>query len=116
MMDKGTKVTLTVGLPLPAPTQEPDGTWTQEIHVHPSSSDAVPDVIVDIFFDKPYLTGAYKIVPNNPPRILSYIVKSVHKGVSSSRFFVVLAELPSETWLLFTFNGITPPIPQSGKY
>ncbi len=110
------KVILTVAMPLPAPSQEPDGTWTQEIHVQPSRPDNVADATVEISFHQPYRTGAYEVVRNNPAQaLLLRELFGVEGRSNSSRFRMGLVELPRGTWLRFTFNGATPPRPYEIK-
>jgi hypothetical protein len=98
---------------LPVPTQNSDGTWTQEIHVHPSRPDNVPDVTVEIIFRDAYQTGIYEVVANNATQAL--IIRELF-GVEgrgdSSVFRMGLVELPRGTWLRFTFRGATQPKPR----
>jgi len=107
------KATLDVVMPLPAPTQNSDGTWTQEIQVHPSRPDIVPDATVEFIFHAPYQTGSYEVVPNNPTQAL--IIRElfgVEGRSDSSVFRMGLAELPRGTWLRFMFRGVTSPKPR----
>jgi hypothetical protein len=107
------KVTLTVAMPLPKPKQRPDGSWTQEIEVHPTKPDTVPNATVEISFDEPYLTGAYEVVRVNPTQSLFIQELFGVKGRNnSSRFRMGLVELPRGTWLRFIFTGNSAPIPR----
>ncbi len=106
------RVTLNVAMPLPAPTQNSDGTWTQEIHVHPSGSDDVPDATVEILFHDLYQTGIYEVVRNNPTQALFIRELFGIEGHSNSSVFRMgLVELPRGTWLRFAFRGVIPPKP-----
>lgn len=106
------KVALKVAT-LPEPTQNPDGTWTQEIHVHPSRPDNVPGATVEIIFHDAYQTGTYTVVPNNPTQaLMTCELFGVEERGDSGVFRMGLVELPRGTWLRFTFRGATAPKPR----
>lgn len=90
------KATLKVAMPLPPPTQNPGGTWTQEIHVHPSRPDNVPDATVEIIFHDPYQTGTYEVIRNNPTQALIIRELFGSRGVAIAVSFA---------WVLSNFRG-----------
>jgi hypothetical protein len=106
------KVTLEVAMPLPEPTKRPDGSWSQEIQVHPTRPDNVPNATVEIKFHEPYRTGAYEVVRTNPTQAM-FIQElfGVEGRNSSNQFRMGLVELPRGTWLRFVFTGNTAPRP-----
>lgn len=107
------KITISVAMPLPAPTENGDGTWTQEIHVYPSMADNVPDATVEILFDDLYQAGSYEVVRKNPAQAMFIRELFGTEGYSKSSVFRMgLVELPRGTWLRFTFRGVTPPRPR----
>jgi hypothetical protein len=105
------KITLVVAAPLPAPVQEPDGTWTREIHVRPSRAETVPDATVEVIFQTAYRTASYEVVGSGQAMILRELF-GVEGTTNSSHFRMGLVELPRGTWLRLSFHGVTPPEPR----
>lgn len=106
------KVVLDVKRPLPASMQNADGLWIQEIHVHPSKPDAVPDATVEILFHAPYLAGSYEVVSDNSQGLILSELFGVEGTHSSDHFRMGLVELPRTTWIRLVFTGHSAPIPR----
>ena len=100
-------VTLAVQTPLPEPARDPGtGVWTQEIDIKPSRRDAVPDVFVEVEFDRPYREGKYEVMQEIATAAISLQERFGTKGATDSKVFTMgLVELPRRAWIRLTFKS-----------
>jgi hypothetical protein len=100
-------ITLELEQPIPKAIYDTEThMWTQNLTIKPNRLGTVPNVLIEVEFDKEYQIGSYKVIPKDVtmPLILQEAFGTI--GIENSRYFKMgLMELPRNTSIELTFRS-----------